>query len=287
MGRHLAHELSRQQHRLTILSRNRERHKELLVLPTTVVLNGDVHDPRTLEKRFAGMDVVINLIGILNESGSMTFKKAHIELPQKIVHACVQAKVKQLLHVSALNASAQGPSQYLSTKYQGEKIVQDAASRIKTTIFRPSLIYGPGDGLFTRFAQLLKKIPGVFPLACASVRVQPVYVKDVVRAIDHALHSQPCHGKALHLCGPNTYTLRDIVDYVNRLLQLNRTIINLGPQLSLIQATLLGHMPGKLFTVDNYRSLQVNKICNKDEISDLTGIAPTAFEDIVPQYLLP
>ena len=271
MGRHLAHELSRQQHCLTILSRNRERHKELLVLPTTVVLNGDVHDPRTLEKRFAGMDVVINLIGILNESGSMTFKKAHIELPQKIVHACVQAKVKQLLHVSALNASAQGPSQYLSTKYQGEKIVQDAASRIKTTIFRPSLIYGPGDGLFTRFAQLLKKIPGVFPLACASVRV----------------HSQPCHGKALHLCGPNTYTLRDIVDYVNRLLQLNRTIINLGPQLSLIQATLLGHMPGKLFTVDNYRSLQVNKICNKDEISDLTGIAPTAFEDIVPQYLLP
>ena len=184
VGKRLAARLSEAGHDIVILTRHRERQRDLLVLPTVRLVQGDVYDPEFLRKQFEDRDTVINLVGILNEKGrdGRGFARVHTELPSMIVEACRQTGVTRLLHMSALHASPAAPSHYLRTKAMGEEAVHRAeGADFHVTSFRPSVIFGPGDGFLNRFAGLLRLTPGVFPLACPQARFQPVYVEDVVR----------------------------------------------------------------------------------------------------------
>ncbi len=288
VGRRLAARLSEAGHDVVILTSHRERHRGLLVLPTVRMTEGDVHDPEFLGKQFAGRDTVINLVGILNETGrnGRGFARAHVELPEKIVRACGAAGVTRLLHMSALHASDDAPSRYLRTKAQGEDAVHRAGSAdFHVTSFRPSVIFGPGDGFLNRFAALLRLVPGVFPLACPDSRFQPVYVEDVVGAFVESLDSRKTFGERYDLCGPKTYTLREIVAYVAKLLDKPVCIIGLNSTLSYLQALSLEFVPGKPFSLDNYRSLQIDSVCDKG-FPEIFGITPTGLEEIAPDYLM-
>ncbi len=119
VGRAVAARLTEAGHRLRILTRRRDLHRDLLVLPSTVLIQGDVHDRGFLREQFGGADAVINLIGILNQHGAATFERVHAELPAKIAHACRDRDVRRLLHMSALHAATMAPSAYLRTKAQG------------------------------------------------------------------------------------------------------------------------------------------------------------------------
>jgi NADH dehydrogenase len=287
IGRRLAARLTSAGYKVLIPSRHRARHRELLVLPTAQVVDGDVHDPKFLRHLFQGMGAVVNLVGILNERGrsGRGFAAAHVELPGKIVEVCQQAGVKRLLHMSALHASVNAPSHYLRTKAQGEELVHRASSAdFHVTSFQPSVVFGPRDSFTNRFAHLLKLVPGPFPLACPNARFQPVYVDDVAQAFASALENHKTFGQRYVLCGPAVYTLREIVEYIARLLGQRRRIIGLNDSLSYLQAALLEFFPGKPFSLDNYRSLKVDSVGAKG-FPGIFGLAPTALESVVPSYI--
>src|SRR5690606_4508306 len=128
----------------------------------------------------------------------------------------------------------------------------------KVTSFRPSVIFGPGDSFFNRFARLLKRVPLVFPLACPNARFAPVYVGDVAEAFARALKDPQLYGRRLALCGPREYTLQQLVAYTAECLGLRRLILPLPDFLSRIQAAIFDFVPGKPFSTDNYRSTLVD-----------------------------
>ncbi|QKT03162.1 complex I NDUFA9 subunit family protein [Ectothiorhodospiraceae bacterium 2226] len=284
VGRHLVGQLFDDGYRVKVLTRNRERHRELLVLPTVDVLDANVHDPDTLRSAFAGQDVVINLVGILNERRPGQFRHTHVELTRKVIEACRAAGVKRLLHMSALGADPRGPSEYQRTKGEAEELVR-AATDLQPTIFRPSVIFGEGDSFFNRFAGLLKLTPFVFPLACPNARFAPVYVGDVAHAYRVAVYHKETPGQTYELCGPRAYTLRELVEYTAQLAGRHRYVLALGDGASRLQARIAQRLPGKPFSMDNYHSMQRDNVCD-GPFPAVFGIAhPTTIEARVPLYL--
>ncbi len=183
--------------------------------------------------------------------------------------------------MSALNADPAGPSRYLRSKGEGEAVV--AASGLDWTIFEPSVIFGREDRFLNLFAKLLRFAP-VMPLAGADVRFQPVYVGDVAECMARALPLDATLGRKYPLCGPQIYTLRDLVRYVGSLTGASRPIVALGPTLARIQAIVLEHLPGSLMSRDNLASMTKDSVCGC-EFPAIFGIAPQPLETVVPGYL--
>lgn len=287
VGSHLAHGLTRDGYRVRILTRQPQRHRDLGVNPDISLVQANVYDPAALRRQFAGCTAIINLVGILNETGKRGagFRQAHVELPQRVVDAAVASGVARLLHMSALNAAAgERDSLYLRTKGEGEDLVHAAADRgLVVTSFRPSVIFGQGDSFFNRFAALLRLAGPVFPLACPNSRFAPVWITDVCDAMCRALDNAT-GGERLELCGPGIFTLRELVEYTRDQLGLRCRIIGLGDALSHLQARVLGMLPGKPFSMDNYHSLQIDSVCSNNALPTL-GINPAPITAVVPGYL--
>lgn len=286
VGSHLAARLVADGHSVTVLTRDAATRRELRLLPTARLVQADVHDERQLVAAFAGCDVVVNLVGILNEprDNGLAFRRAHIDLARRVLDACRSTGVTRLLHMSALNADAQrGTSNYLKTKGAAEDYLHANAGGVAVTSFRPSVIFGPDDSFFNRFAALLR-IPGPFPLACPKARFAPVYVGDVAEAFARSLDDPGTFDQHYDLCGPRVFTLRELVDYTVEAMGGRKPILELNDTLSRLQAKVLGVMPGRPFTMDNYRSMQMDSVCGNDGL-DRLGITPTDVDVIVPYVL--
>ena len=221
----------------------------------------DPSSPSSLIPAIAGSDAVINLVGILNNRllHRKDFFAAHVQLTQDLLQACHSAHVTRYLHMSALNAAVSAPSEYLKTKAVAENAAH-RAEKIQTTSFQPSVIFGPGDSFLNRFAKLLKYAPPVFPLACADTVFAPVYVQDVAATIVNSIETDTV-GQRIQLCGPERYTLAEIVHLVAALVQRRIHIIRLPTPLSRLQALVGECIPGKPFSLDNYLSLQLDSVC--------------------------
>ena len=287
VGRAIARRLSADGRVVVVPSRHPERARDMLTSPGVRLVKENIHDPAALAKRFAGMDAVINLVGILNEFRHQSFRDTHVKLPREMMRACRKAEVPRLLHMSALGADAgTGKSAYLRTKGEAEQLLHiDSGDNLGVTRFRPSVIFGRGDRFFNRFAALLRLSPVFFPLACPAAPLSPVYVEDVAQAFIAALDDPRTHGRRYDLCGPREYTLRELVEYTARLTGVKRIIIPLPDRLSMAQATLLELVPGKPFSIDNYYSLKTASRCAEDGLRRL-GLAATPLETVVPGYLL-
>jgi nucleoside-diphosphate-sugar epimerase len=289
VGHAIAAQLCEAGYEVTIISRHRERHRDLLVLPTVRVINGDVFDYAFLVHEFEGKDVVINLVGILNEGGEwrQKFHVAHIQLTEFVAEACRVAGVRRLLHMSALHATERAPSKYMRTKARAENIAHAAAgNKLKVTSFRPSTIFGKHDSFLNRFSRLLNLVPYFFPLASGHSRMQPVYVQDVARCFVQSIGDYRTYGQRYDLCGPKVYTLKQIVEYVAFLRRRRVRVVALGQFLSWMQARILQMAPGKPFSVDNYLSLKVDSVCHQG-FPNVFGIKPTEMEEIAPTYIGP
>lgn len=286
VGRHIAGRLASQGVVCRILTRHAHRHQDLKLIPRSEVRQIEVFAPRALQRALEGCDAAINLVGILNQDSKGGFRRAHVELVDVLVDACREAEVRRLLHMSALNADeSKGSSEYLRSKGQGENRAHTRGqASIHVTSFRPSVIFGPGDSFFNRFADLLSLAPGVFPLACPGARFAPVYVGDVAEAFARALNDPDTFARRYELCGPRVFRLRELVSYTAEHLELGTRVLGLGDRLSRIQARLLSLLPGKPFTLDNYLSLQTDSVCRENGLGAL-GIQPTDIEAVVPLYL--
>jgi uncharacterized protein YbjT (DUF2867 family) len=286
LGTRLVARLIKDGHQVTVLSRDREQHKHLLVLPGLTLENCDVYDEAQLSERFRGKDVVINLIGILNERGfgGSGFRRAHTELTRGVLQAARSAGSARLLQVSALKAAADAPSYYLSSKGEAEQLIRDSGAALDWTIFQPSVMFGPGDSFLNRFARLLATIPWVLPLAKPNARFQPVFVDDVVEALRRCLHGGSSSRQTYELGGPHTYSLREIVTMVAKLTGRRRWIMGLPDPVAWLQALAMNFVPGRPFSSDNYRSLTVDSVCAQDGFAKL-GIKPQSMVASASQYL--
>jgi NADH dehydrogenase len=281
IGRHVCHALAAAGYRVRVATRDRERAKEqLILLPTVDVAAVNIHDPVQLAAFVRGADAVINLVGVLHDSrGDRSFQSAHVELARKVVAACRSGGVRRLVHMSSLASARDGPSRYLRSKGEAEAVVRE--SGLAWTIFRPSVVFGPGDSFLNLFAMVLRFSP-VVALACPGARFQPVFVGDVAAACVRSLAELDSFGRSYELCGPRVYTLRELVEYVGTVTGRRRPVIGLNDTLSYLQALAMELLPVKLMTRDNYYSMKVDNVCSCDFPF---GIAPTALEAVAPSYL--
>jgi len=287
VGHRITADLAELGHRVTILSRHRQRHRDVLVWPTVALKEGNVYDPDFLARRFRGMDVVINLVGILNERGhrGKGFERAHVKLAETIATAIRFTGTPRLLQMSALNAAGDAPSHYLRTKARAEEVVHRIPD-CDVTSFRPSVIFGEGDSFTNRFAGLLKSMPLAFPLAKPEARFQPIHVDDVAQCFVRAMTHHASFGLRYDLGGPRIYTLREIVELINDITGAGKRIVPLSDAVARLQASIMEWVPGKPFSLDNLRSLEVDSICQPPCPLPF-DIEPRALEDAAPVYLRP
>jgi len=292
VGTELVTRLALAGHWVRVPTRNLTRTERLRVLDTVELRVANVHEPRILSQLFARCDAVVNLVGILNERRGASFEAVHTELAAKVMASARTAGVRRVLHMSALGADPHAPSRYLRSKAAAEARLRAAPhselphADPAVTIFRPSVIFGPGDSLTNRFAGLLRLTLGWLPLARARARFAPVCVFDVADALVHALGERASAGQTYELCGPQVMTLAEIVRLSARVAHLRCRIVPLPDVIARLQGLVMGMLPGKPFSLDNFRSLTLDSVCREDGCRRL-GITPRPMLAVLPTYLEP
>jgi NADH dehydrogenase len=255
---------------------------------TPVSLN--VLDEKEVEDLISGSDYVVNLIGILYESGTTnTFENLHVTVPTLIAKACTKKKVKRLVHISAIGANAKSESKYAKTKAKGEKKILDNFP--KATIVRPSILFGEEDKFFNRFATMAKFSPFLPLIGGGHNKVQPVYVCDVADAIvqvlaDPHVQQSPHEGKVYELGGPKIYSFEELLAFIMEQTRRYRILI----PISYYMATMIGKvaqcLPSPLLTADQVKLLKQDNIADpKLNGFKKLGITPATVEMVVPTYL--
>jgi NADH dehydrogenase len=305
VGTRVCDHLLRHGCQVTVATRLLSNARHLQTSACITVIELDVHDEAALTQALGGHDAVVNLVAILHGSQA-DFDRVHVSLVQKLARACIAAGVRQVVQVSAIGVNAQqpgsAPSMYLRSKGQGELVLLRAASSktpaaFELTILRPSVIFGAQDKFLNVFAKLQKTLP-LMPLAGASARFQPVWVEDVAAAVARSL----VRGEAarttnaplvLELCGPDVFTLKELVQLSARLSGVRagrgRPVIPLPGWLARLQARLMELAPGEpLMSRDNLDSMKIDNVASGTVpgLSQL-GIAAASLAPIASAYLGP
>jgi NADH dehydrogenase len=262
IGTMIAEKLIERGNTLLVPTRRRERARHLIVLPGCDVVEADIYDDAVLAGLVSQADAVINLVGILHGNVGQPYgsawAKAHVELPRRIIAVCKAQGVRRYLHMSALGADSAGPSMYQRSKGDAEQLVK--ASGLDWTIFRPSVVFGPGDKLLNMFAKLQALFP-VMPLAGADCRFAPVHVADVAEAFASSLNNKSSYGQTYELAGPDVVTLRELVQLAGRAVGYERPVLGLPGFVARIQAALMRLAPGEpLLSADNLDSMKTDNV---------------------------
>lgn len=301
VGSTLCEHLARQGWGITLATRRRSNARHLQHLPSVTVVEADVHDEAALGQLVAGHNAVVNLIAILHGSPA-AFEFVHVDLPQKLARACQAHSVAQCVHISALGVQDQqpeaAPSHYLRSKGLGEVALRAAAnaSGMHLTVLRPSVIFGANDQFLNLFARLQRVFP-IMPLAGAHARFQPVWVVDVARAVVRSLDmpirpdSVGYPVRTLEVCGPDVFTLKELVQLAARLGGVRggrgRPVIALPMWMGRVQAFVMEWAPGgPLMSRDNLDSMRVDNVATPGFPGlDVLGIMPSSVHAIAVGYL--
>ena len=241
----------------------------------------DVSEPEQVEAALKGSTAVVNLTGILFQSGQ-SFEDVHALGAGNIAEAAAREGVRALVHVSAIGADSDAPSHYAQTKAEGEKRVRAAFAN--AVILRPSLVFGPEDKFFNRFAGLARFLPALPLIGGGRTRFQPVFVGDVAKAIVTALDAPD--GKTYELGGPTIYSFRQLMEIVLEQTGRKRLLVPLPFGIAMLQSFFLQLAPDPLLTPDQVRLLRRDNVVapGAHTLADL-GIEPTTVEAEVPAYL--
>ncbi|WP_336486393.1 complex I NDUFA9 subunit family protein [Methylobacterium nigriterrae] len=298
LGRHVVRALAKQGYRIRVAVRRPDLALFLQPLGKVgqiVAVQANLRYPASVARAVEGADVVINLVGILQEAGAQTFSRLQADGAGEIARQAARVGAA-MIHVSAIGADPDSPSAYARTKAEGE--AQVFAACPDAIVFRPSLVFGPGDSFFNRFASLARALP-VLPLAGAGTRFQPVFVGDVAEAIARAVEGRVPAGRVYELGGPEVATLEHLVRYMLETIRRRRVVIALPLPAARLQArameianTLtLGLLPDDLkLTRDQVILLQKDNVVSEAAKAEgrsfeALGIIPTAAEAVVPGYL--
>ena len=283
MGRHLCEKLAEGDFRTTVLTRRRANARHLQMLPMVDVIEGSAYDTVTLTPLLAEHDAVVNLVAILHGSEA-AFDKAHVQLPLGLVKACDAAGQRRIVHVSSLGADSQAPAMYQRSKARGEAVL--LGSGLDISVLRPSVIFGAEDKFLNTFASLQKIFP-VIPLAGSTARFQPVWVQDVAAALVKCIDDKATIGQTYEACGPEVFTLKQLVQLAGRYSGNDKPVIGLPDGLARIQAALMELAPGEpIMSRDNLDAMKVDNIASGTLPGlQALGITPAALSAVVPFYL--
>ena len=288
VGRAIARQLVERQAgsgRVVVPTRRLSHGAALRPLPTVELVQADVFDAARLPRVLAGSDAVVNLIAILHGTASQ-FARTHVELPRRIAAACQEAKVRRLVHVSALGVGPGAPSNYLRSKTEGEAVLQ--AAGLDLTILRPSVIFGAEDRFLNLFAELRALAP-VPPRAGSDSPYQPVWGEDVAGAVLTCLDRPETIGQGYECTGPDVLTLGERARRAGGWAGHARPQIPLPGAIGRLQARVMQALPGPtLMSLDNIDSMKTPNIAS-GKLPGLRalGIVPTALEAVAPGYLAP
>ncbi len=252
------------------------------------VVKADISDEAAVAAAVRGAATVINLVGILHPSGGQNFQRIHVEGAGLVARAAKEAGASRFIHMSALGADAESQSTYAASKGDGEVLVREAFP--EAVIVRPSVIFGPGDGFFNRFAQMAALSP-ILPLVGGGhTKFQPVYVVDVANALAQISQSPATAGATFELGGPEVLDFKQVLELICKVTHRRPWLMPLPFAVASFQAAFLQMLPNPILTMDQVRLLQADNIvtgkAGLKSLADL-GIAPTAAEVIVPTYLWP
>ncbi|ABC20821.1 complex I NDUFA9 subunit family protein [Rhodospirillum rubrum] len=305
IGRQLVALLADQGARVRVAVRDTEKAhflKPLGQLGQIAPISASVSDAASVKRAVEGADQVVNLVGILAESGRRTFQAVHVDGAATVARASAEAGVDALIHMSALGADEASDANYSKTKALGEKAVREAFPA--ATILRPSVVFGPDDGFFNLFAGLQRLSPvlpyftrdgfrrggsgvcGIDLAGSGGPKFQPVYVGDVARAMIAILDTPALRGKTYELGGPRVYSMKEIMDLVVAVTRRRTLVVPLPFWVARLQGRLLEKLPNPPLTSDQVRLMEVDNVCSGalPGLGDL-GIEPEAAEAILPTYL--
>jgi len=247
-------------------------------------LNIMIDDEERLPAFLTGSRAAVNCVGILRESGSQTFERVHHIGPALLARITRDAGAERFIHISAIGADARSSSTYARTKAAGETAVRDAFPT--ATILRPSVVFGPEDQFFNRFATMAMFTPALPLIGGGETRFQPVYVGDVADAVIRCLEDPATAGRTYELGGPKIYTLRELFELLLLEIRRRRWLVNLPFELAALQAKFMSILPNPPLTPDQVELLKRDNIVSPGALTlSSLGIAPTAVEAILPTYL--
>lgn len=302
IGRHLVSRLAAQGHIVRAAVRDAEAASFLKPMGdvgqvTPVGIN--ITDEASVAAAVEGADVVVNLVGILFSRGRQNFSAVHRDGAERVARLSKQAGVSRLLHMSALGASKDSPSQYAWSKAAGEDAVREAFP--EATVFRPSVIFGPDDDFFNRFAALARLLPILPVFGCplptfrngsvdiygdGGTKFQPVYVGDVADAMVASLAQPDSAGQTYELCGPTVYSFKALMELVLEATDRKSLLVPIPFWVASLEAFFLEFLPKPPLTRDQVTLLRTDNILSGTQPTlEAFNITPTAAELILPAYL--
>lgn len=291
IGRHLVRALARNGWRVRVACRRPDLAGHLQPLGAVGQIHAvqaNLRYRKSIAAAIAGADAVVNLVGILNESGRQKFATVQAQGARFVAEEAAKAGITRFVQLSAIGADANSASDYARTKAEGEAAVLAAVP--SAVILRPSIVFGPEDQFFNRFANLARFTPALPLIGGGETKFQPVYVGDVAEAALRALDGQARPGTIYEFGGPEIRSFRELLDYILSVTGRKRLLLPLPFALAKFKASILECLPGKLLTVDQVTLLESDNIVSvaaKAEGRTLEGLGidPTGFETVVPTYL--
>lgn len=293
LGRHIVRRLAHDGYRIIVAVRHPTdgyvlqpagRVGQIAVVKCDITKDADVASALKLSH------AVVNLVGILKSGGGQDFDDVHDEGATRIATMAARAKVKRVIHISAIGADAESSSDYARTKGEGEAGMREHFPG--ATILRPSIVFGPEDHFFNRFASLMRMSPGVFPLfGGGRTKFQPVYVGDLAAAVASALANDATAGKTYELGGPSVYSFKQLLQFIAGTTERSPMWLPIPFWMLSLGAAATGWLPFAPITYDQVKLLRIDNVVRNGRdaktvgtLADL-GVEPTAVEAIVPSYL--
>ncbi len=288
IGRYVVQELAKRGIRLRVVVR--DVHKAAYLKPLggvgqVALFAGDIRDKAMMHAACHEADAVINLVGVLTESGA-TFDDIHVAGARNVAEAAKAAGARALVHVSAIGADAESESGYARSKGEGEAAVRAAFPQ--ATILRPSILFGPEDQFINRFAALIRGLPFAMPVVAPNTRFQPVHVVDVARAIVASVEApETFGGKIFELGGPKTWSMRELLTWISEQTYDEKPLVDVPDAIAARLAAFTGWLPGAPLTSDQWKMLQHDNVVADGAAGlEAFGIRPAPLEAIAPGYLV-
>jgi uncharacterized protein YbjT (DUF2867 family) len=291
VGQAMIHELHAAAHRIYLLARHVDSPaiQKLASRYSAQICSGDILKAKSLDGIGPEIDAVIHLVGIISEVGEQTFENVHTRGTQNIVSAAQRAKVKRFVHMSALGTRPNAVARYHKSKWVAEEIVRQ--SGLDWTIFRPSIIYGPGDGFVNLFANIARRSPIIPVIGSGESKFQPIAVENVAKAFVKALNEPGALGQIFDLAGPEVFTLNQILDRILTAIKRRRVKLHLPVALARMQAVLLEFLFGTLLHKapplhrDQILMLQEDNVGNGAPADELFHLKHGSFQEGIADYL--
>ena len=287
LGRHLIRELTKENYRILVATRNPYLKGYLRPLgnPGQIeLIKTNVFNSEDVKKVLKNCDIVINLVGILFETRKQKFNHIHSQFPYLLSNLCNEMGIKKLIHLSALGVQKGHSSKYIQSKLQGEKNIQENFK--SSVILRPSIIHGPSDRFFCRFATIAQLSPFLPLIGGGKTKFAPIYVGDVSKVIVKSLELNNSQPKIYELGGPENYSFKELMEILLKEIKKKRLLIPMPWGLAKFQSFFLNMMPNPLLTPDQVELLRYPNLVSGDYpgLNEL-GISGTKLQTILPKNL--